>query len=231
MEDRLINLFCRHQLLRKGDALTWDETNQVRQKLRSLARLLLVLREKTNKELSFMDFLKPQFYDRFVDSVIEIRKTNRQLAFTLGHYIRKICRLNLAEAIKSGDAQKKSNSQDFLDLFDSSWSETVASATVRMQQKGAIGKIVSLPEVTDLQRLTKFMGDEIELIMNEDKVENHYVRLQKLVLATLILFNKRRPAEVANLTVEDFWRSFDNQEDRKEIIDSLSPEEKAVANR
>ena len=56
--------------------------------------------------------------------------------------------------------------------------------------------------------------------------EQEYTRLQKLIMTALICFNKRRPAEVANLTLADYRLSLHNTEDREEIMKRLSPEER-----
>lgn len=222
--DSLIKKFGQHQLLRKGEFVNWSETNQIRGKLRFLARLLQAVHTTSGKTLSMSEMLKPQFYDVFVSSVLEIRKENKQLAFTLGHYVKKLCLLKTAEAIKSMDDAMKMEAERFLDLYNSSWSETVSSSTLRMQQKQKINKTVLLPTISDLEKLTKFVAYELSR-------ERDYTRVQKLVIMSLILFNKRRPAEVANITFRDYNLSLHNQEDREEIIRSLSPEEKAVAGR
>ena len=229
MEDHLIKLFARHQLLRKGDQLAFDEINQIRQKLRFLGRLLYALHQKTSTTLSFQQLLRPEFYDAFVESVLGIRKENKQVAFTLGHYIKKLCLLNIAEAIKSKNPVMKSRTQEFFDLYNGMWSETVSSSTVRMQQKAKLNQVVLLPELPDLKCLTAFVDEEIRKEMAAETID--YTRLLKLLLATLVLFNKRRPAEVANLTEDEYKLSFHNQEDRDEIIATLSPEEKAVSGR
>lgn len=225
--DRLIKIFGQHQILRKGD-LNFSETNQLRGKLRFLARLLLAIREKTETELSFSELLRPEYYDAFVAAVLEIRQSNKQLALTLGHYVKQICLLNISEGIKSENKAMRKGSEDFLKLYNSSWCTTVASSTARMQQKEKLNKSVKLPITADLIKITKFVQSEIEGELAKD---TNYIRLQKLVLASLLLFNKRRPAEVADIKVSDYRLSFDNQEDRAEIMSSLTAEEEIMASR
>lgn len=225
--DSLIKIFGQHQILRKGD-LNFSETNQIRGKLRFLARLLLGIREKTETELSFSELLRPEYYDAFVAAVLEIRQSNKQLALSLGHYVKQICLLNISEGIKSGNKVMRKRSEDFLKLYDSSWCTTVASSTARMQQKEKLNKSVKLPTTADLIKITEFVRSQIEGELARDA---DYVRLQKLVLASLLLFNKRRPAEVADIKVSDYRLSFDNQEDRAEIMSSLTAEEEIMASR
>lgn len=227
--DNLIRIFGRHQMLRKGKQLTYEEINQIRMKLRFLARLLHKIREITHQMSSFSDFLKPCYYNRFVEAVIKIREEDKQLAVTLGHYIKQICLLNIAEAIKLGNPGRKSDCRDFLELYNSSWSATVASSTRRMQQSEKLNKTTKLPTTSDLIKFTTFLEQEVRKALTSQP--EHYVRLQKLVMSALILYNKRRPAEVADMTISNYRLSFDNQEDRDEIMRSLSAEERAVAGR
>lgn len=222
--DKLISIFARHQIFRKPDSLSWSETNNVRSKLRFLGRLLKGLHDQTATKLPFVDLLKPSFFDAFRLTVLKIRTENKQAAFTLGPCIRKLCLLNISDAIKHGDKARREYSKDFLDLYNAEWTETVSSSTIRMQQDAKVNRKVLLPLAADLDKLTKYIEKE----MQHKQV---FTRLQKLVMTWLILFNKRRPAEVAGLLIDEYRLSFDNEEDREEILHSLTAEERAVAAR
>lgn len=223
--DSIIRLFGENQILRKGEELTFTEVNQIRAKLHYLARLLSQLHIQTDTTMSFSELLRPQFYDEFVNSVLVIRETNKQLALTLGHYIKQICLLNIAQSIKAENKQAEQMSESFLKLYNSSWSATVASSTARLQQRSKLNKAIKLPDTEDLVKLTKFLNLKIC-----DPATN-YTMLQKYLMAGIILYNKRRPAEVAEIRISDYQLSLDNQEDRKEILNSLPAEERVVASR
>lgn len=229
-EDPLIHIFARHQILRKGDKMTYNEQNQIRCKLRFLGRFMNQVREITGKYETLSMVLTPGHYDDCVNAVLELRKKNKQMALTLGHYIKKVTYLKLAEGIKAQNEAQKRESKEFLELFSSSWNDCVASATLRMQQLTKINSTVKLPTIEDLDKLMKFLDSEITQIIEENAVQN-YTRLQKLVISSLILFNKRRPAEVTDITTQDYRTSFYNQDDREEVLAALSPEEKALAGR
>lgn len=227
--DEIIRNYGQHQLLRKGNDLDFDEINNVRHKLRALARLLQVLHELTHSVFSFAQLLAPEFYDQFVAAVLQIRAENKQLAIQLGHMVKSITFLNIAQCIKARDSARRQASEDFLQLYRSSWSEAVASATVRLQQKQKLNKAVDLPLSSDLVKITAYLDDELKKgITNE---ECNYGKLQKLLLTSLLLFNKRRPHEVSKIKVSDYRLSLDCQEDREEILDSLTLEERTIAKR
>lgn len=228
--DNLIRLFAKHQLLRKGDSETYQETNQIRQKLRFLARLLIQLRKVSERELMLSDFIAPQYYDDIVDAVLELRQANKQLAVTLGHFIKKLAILKIGEAIRQGDKAMKEVAQNFLDLYTSSWTELVMSSTIRMQQKEKLEKVVLLPTSDDLTKLSKFIDAEIEQETVQG-VPSNYVRLQKLVMAALLLFNKRRADEVATMTIGEFRLGQLSKEDKSDILQHLPVDEKTISSR
>ena len=223
----MIKLFCEHQVMRKGYNMNYSEDNQLRAKLRFLARLLAKLREKTERHaLGLSDFIHPKFYDAFVESVTDIRSQNKQLALTLGHFIKKITLKKKASAIKKGDRMERNDAEDFLAIYDSSWNELVASSTVRLQQKQKLSQQVLLPGTDDLTKFQIYLATEIGRCETQS-----YTKLVKLVISTLMLFNKRRPFEVAEMTVEDFRLARVNKDDRQEMMDALLPDEKAMADR
>lgn len=229
-EDPLIRRFARHQVLRKGDNITYNERNQIRSKLRFIGPFISQVRTTTGKAYSLSMLLTPAHYDDCVNAVLELRKKNKQMALTLGHYIKKACYLKLAEGIKSQHEDLKLESKEFLELFASSWSEMISSSTLRMQQLDKINTSVQLPIVEDLDKLVKYLESAITSAI-DDAASLDYTHLQKLVICSLILFNKRRPAEVTDITTANYRTSFHNQDDRDEIIATLTPEEKALAGR
>lgn len=204
--------------------MTFDEKNNIRSKLRAVARLLILLREETHETNSLSEFFKPKYYEAFECCVLKIRETNKQLAFTVGNYVKQLCIMNISMCIRKDNFDLQKLSKNFLNEYNSSWG-AIASSTTRMQRKSKINRKEDLPTMDDLKKLYNYLQEEIE------KSAESYTNLQKVVLAYLILFNKRRPAEVANVTISDFRISLEMQEDREEIFAGLSPVERSMAQR
>lgn len=222
--DKLIHAFAKHELLKKGDQLNHSEFNQIRQKLRFIARLIVKLQTLSGIQHTLTDFLQPKFYDVFVQAILKLREENQQLALTVGYYIKKLCLIKQAEGIKSGDSNKRVEAKDFMDIYNSSWNDTVASSTVRMQKGAKVNKVVALPSTEDLAKLRRFLDERIA-------VEADYVTLQKIIISSLILFNKRRPMEVTDIYLADYLMCSANNEESEEVLQYLSPEEKVLAQR
>jgi hypothetical protein len=149
---------------------------------------------------------------------------NIQLSKCIGTYVRKLCLLNISQSIKTGNVSRCDGSKQFLEIFNAEWGDTVTASATRKTQQKRLNKTFLLPTEQDLKRFTRFLEEEILR-------ETNYTRLQKLIMAALISFNKRRPAEVANVRISDYRLSFCNTEDREEILRRMSPEEQVLSQR
>lgn len=215
--------------MRKGDTFSFAEKNQIRGKLRFLARLLHMVQKLTQSKQSFSELLNPTRYTAFVESVTEIRKSNKQLAIQLGTMLKKMCLLNIGESIKQGNQDMRKAGEDFLTLYNGSWSEEVVASTLRMQKLHKLNKTLELPLTADIVRFTEFLRQEIE---HEMINSSSYSRLSKLVLASLLVYNKRRPAEIADIKVSDYQLAVSSEEQcPEEVMSSLTIEERVLANR
>lgn len=77
-------------MMKKGyDNLPFNIVNQIRQKLRYLARLHKEIAGLRGEAKDLQDLLRPDRYDSFVQAVIRIRQTSPKVAFTLGNYIKE----------------------------------------------------------------------------------------------------------------------------------------------
>lgn len=226
--DMLIQLFGKNQLLRMGENLRPSDINNIRTKLRSIARLLLLLQDKSQATHSLNKYFQPQYYDTFVNSVNDMARDSPQLGLTLGHYVKQLCHLNVAEAIKVRDVETETAGEQFLKLYAASWSPTVAAATGKRQRLNKINTEQLLPITEDLVKLTAYIKEQIgsQLLSLSDRTW-----LVKLCVGGLILFNKRRPMEVQDVKLSDFQYSLGAQEEREEIMAHLSLEERVVHGR
>ena len=137
------------------------------------------MRRETGTELLLSEYLRPRCHDSSVAAVLEIRKTNKQLALTLGHYIKQVCLLNIGEAIKNGCKMQTADSEDFLQLCNGSWAATVASSTICMQQKNQINNTPKLSITNDLITIVEYVREETN---KQPSAAVNYCKLQKLRL-------------------------------------------------
>ena len=211
-----------------GDNLRPSEINNIRKKLRSIARLVKLVRAATSSCYNLSSYLVPKYFDDFVTATRQLGDKSAQLALTIGHYVKQLCQLNISQAIKINDFDAETSCERFLKLYTGQWSTAVSSAISKKQRLGKLNKAIELPKSSDIVALTQWIKREIEsqLLKLTD-----YVYLIKLVMAGLILFNSRRPMEVEEIKISDFKLSLQSRSEREELIDFLSPEEKILAER
>ena len=175
------------------------DINGIRTKIRSIARLVLELEHETGLTGSrISDFLSPEHYDEVARCVKRLgEKRSPQLALALGHYVKQVNLLKIAEAIKQSKNKALADAENFARSYEASWCNTVASATSRTQRLRKMQKSIELPTAGDITLLSSFIQKETKEATHNADLE----RLVKLVLSGLLLFNKRRPMEVDEINL------------------------------
>lgn len=107
----------------------------------------------------------------------------------------------------------------------------VSSVARESLSTAKFNKIQLLPIVKDVAKLSKYMESEIKSIIQDvsdsDKL-NSYTRLCKIVLAQVILFNRKRSGEAERLRKNDFLKCAINQKVDDDICKTLTVFEKTL---
>lgn len=126
------------------------------------------------------------------------------------------------------DDQSQKQAENFLKLYEATWSSHVAAPTAKRQRLLKLNKNVELPISSDLMTLTTYLNEEISQEIGIQQEGVTCTRLSKLLLTKLILFNKRRPAECAEMKVEHYVKA-QHCNEMEEVMQSLSAVEKVIA--
>lgn len=228
-EDELIQSFGTEQLGRLGtdDERRTTDLNNIKTKLRSVARLCERIRCITNTKLFMTDYIQTKHFASVMQAAKDLSAVSPQLTITLGHYMRSLVLLKISASIAAESTHQRQQADDFKHLMEAHWRTQVATVTRRRQKLRKLNKTEEIPETEDLVKLSDYLKRRIETETDEAEVA-------KLCLTQLILFNKRRPLEVAELTKDDFQSlssNSDNQSDNKELLESLSQTERMLAKR
>ncbi len=143
--------------------------------------------------------------------------------------------------IKKGDAlRKNSNSrldqaEHFQRLYDSEWNYRVNSVFQKRSNTLNRQKVRTVPLTSDLQKLRDYIMTSMKSLstsLKESKLPEEWTKLSKLTCCRLILFNKRRRAEVKDLKCQDYqnrpnWKV----EQKGEFEMALSTADKLLAER
>ncbi|WAR10184.1 MYLK-like protein [Mya arenaria] len=237
-EDELIRQFGLYHLGRLGplEEQRLKDQDNVRTKMRSLARLLVRLNGEELFSYPLSHFICAQKFDLVAKTVKEMYQEigSSQLGLNLGHYIKQVSLLKSSMCLRRQDCGRKIEANEFTEMFDAEWKGKVSSVANRSKRLKAMNKRCELPSTEDLVSLKKYLVEEIQIKMeNPAPTYPEYVYITHLLIARIALFNKRRVNEVSELKVSDFQKRIrgDELDTNTEIYNSLAVSEKALLKR
>lgn len=182
----------------------------VSSKMLSWSRMVDELRKLCPNEGEFMiGFLKPNFVDAIlgscqqplVDRILQkqvIPHTNILQQYSSWAMIWR----NLAPSRCAGTENRWSKRAKL------AWARTACNDVLHSTddtEREKVQQRSKSPQTTDLMKLTEHVSQQLKLAMEEivENVSNrNYKRLQMLCLVRLLLFNKRRPGELSQLSIQ-----------------------------
>ena len=155
-------------------------------------------------------------------------------ASKLGNYLKEIVVVLQNEAIMENDNASKMQYDNLIHLIDTEW--VYVSAPNRRKLNEQKEHVQEMPITNDIKLFLHYSSMEIAekvQYLIENKTEpvlfNDFIRLIKLVLAYIIVFNRRREGEVSCVKLEQYTHKPDYNDYETDICrDSLSDTEKIL---
>jgi len=229
-----------HRLTRKHYSDV-DKHEHVRCKVRELGRLLIQLK-KDHGIQSIATALDPKYFQNVLSSVRRVagfsdelqRFVAPSLALKLGHSVKKCAMLLVSTALQLSSKEAEEKASGFIRLCDIDWSHEVSSAALTTLKDKKLNSTQILPLTEDISKLHAFLRTSVTESMAVLQSTTHdsqskskaWFSLTQLVLAQLILFNRRRVGEVSKLTIANFQSV--NKVDNSGICQHLSPLERKL---
>ncbi|KAJ8307588.1 hypothetical protein KUTeg_014853 [Tegillarca granosa] len=117
-------------------------------------------------------------------------------------------------------------------MYKDEYDNRVSSIARDSLSTAKLNNVKLLPIVEDVAVLSKYLENEIRSIthntQNDSDKLNSYSRLCKLVLAQIILFNRKRSGEAERLKKKDFLKCAVNQNVDDDICKTLTTFEKKI---
>ena len=219
--------------------------NYVRQKIRELARLLLIMKINDDRNLQLEDCIDPAMFNQVVTAVKGLCGCDEQahfkkasLSLKLGHSLKKCAVLLKSQALQKGDEALKKKSSDFIELYTSDWSVEISSMSLQTMQEQNLNKPKSIPFAKDIQLFNSYLEEEAAQL--KEQLDNQsdnpdlesWKKLNEISLAQIILFNRRRGGETERIELQHFTDSIkmaSKTEMQEEVESSLSMFEKKLA--
>jgi len=236
--DTLIKEFGLTLLLKIGpkEEQRRKHENNISTKLRAVARLVKELNKEKVFPLPLSDFLTPSAFKTVVNTVNEMSRAagSPNLALTLGHYLKQMAFLKRSIALDENNASKRSEAKYFLEKYAALWNAQVASGACRTMKLRKMNKPDDIPLTEDLEKLKEHVVGGISNAMQIVRPSLHeYADFAMLIITRIAIFNKRRIAEVDELTVHDFNSRIKgaDAEGNAAITNTLTQAEKSMCSR
>ena len=221
--------------------------NDIAQRLRQLARLLLKCREEmSNHSLDYMDLLCGQHFDACLSGTFTLCKLNitddgrrefdiPSLALRLGHLLKKMATVKQGYCLRQDHMEGLKQAESFGQLLQAEWTDAVASNAHNTLKRRKDQIIQVLPLTDDLRALRSYQIKEMRQCIDQLQEAASYStwrKLAQLTMARMIIFNKRRGGEVSKLLLQTYitrpnWKNTTNQE----VMSSLQPLEQKLLDR
>lgn len=193
----------------KDDRKT-DDIHRVSQSVRTIARVVQLAR-KTIPDASLTSLIKPCCFDLIVDVAKKMSTDKDQPSLnvgkTIGCLLTNVSKSKYCAALRTGDLEAQQDATNFQHLLQREWNDRVnRTASKRMQREKRM-TVPTIPITEDLKKFRDYIMRNVERL--SQKLKKHHgpedwVLLAKFVMCRLILFNKRRRAEVRELKVSEY---------------------------
>jgi hypothetical protein len=216
-----------------------DDIYRVSQTARMLARIVQQAR-LTKPGITLSELLVPSNFD-FVVKIAKKMSTDKDkpalnVGRSIGMLLTKVCLSKHCSAIRDNHPRNQADATNFSKLIQTEWNSRVNRTAMRRIQTEKRNKLNPIPVTEDLQKFRTFLisiiRDSSERLMHKKINPEDWVILSKATMSRLILFNKRRRAEVRELKIDEYlnrpnWRD----DDCGEMAMALSPMDRLLANR
>ena len=129
------------------------------------------------------------------------------LALRLGHLLKKVGVIKQGICLRRDDSDGVKQAETFLTLMKNEWTDSISSNALNTLKRRKDNSPENLPLTEDLLCLKNFLTDSLQKLATVLKAEciySNWRTLAQMVLARLIIFNKRRPMEVAKMLLHAY---------------------------
>lgn len=192
--------------------------------------------------MSLEESIDPQQFNTVVDVVKDLCGfipdkgcfQKPSLAQHIGQSLCKCAGILQSNGRKSGDKDLVAKAKSFIALYESDWTTEVGTFALNTLESRRFNKPRALPLARDIQKLNAFLAEQAKLSLEELQTSPSSVsawrRLNKLTLAQVVLFNRRRGGEMGQAQLAQYLEGSRNKNCsvNKDILLSLSKVEQQL---
>lgn len=216
----------------------------VRQNMRRLAKLMKIARKEDGQIKQLLHLLKPRYFQLIVKCVSILALYNADaeryesptLAMNFGTLLKKSCDLGLIHLLQQNvDTSSQREDLKLLKiLIESQWSNEISAQAATNLNENKWNKNELLPLTSDLKKLQEYLSlqaeQALEHLQTSPSSSDSYCKLKECLYVQIILLNRRRPAEVAQLKVQTYKSISLEPENDNELQKCLTETERILLN-
>jgi len=213
----------------------FEQFNYIRFKMRQAAKILQKIQQSSAVKLSMSDCIDPK---RFAD-VLSAAQQCAGLDETGGEYrapsvalkcgglLKKLAEIKHCQALEREDTAVAESCTSFLTLCQKRWPDNVSAVALRNISDRKRTGVQCMPLTEDVVKLNHYLVAEANRLtgMSEVTVDD-VLTLTQVVLAKVILFNRKRQGEVSKIKLSDY--NMKRKADNSEIALALTDFERAL---
>ncbi len=217
------------------------QQNMIRAKLRLAGRVLQALKNINSELTDFASIFYPKRYKSLIEAIKIVGKfdsaTNEfgspATAASALTSVKQIGSILKCEYIQKEDSDHVKRTEDFLYLMESQLSSIINKRVKENQLERKRSKDHKIPSKEDVRLLSAFLKCERSKYLNELSANYSFKtwkKLSEVIIASIIVFNRKRVGESQNTLIKDFERREKiDQTSNEQLYAALSEESKKVA--
>lgn len=228
--DPLICEFGDRLLEKHGSDKSKD--GHVSQKMRELGRFVLAAKSLDPKLTTLQDVLVPPKFSLAVAAAkkasgftkSKYRYNTPSLALKLGHSLKAVCDIVIAQHVKAEDEAAAGRVRSFLGLIVAEWDLFVSRRARTNLEEDRWNKKEMIPLTEDVRKLHEVLmstEEEAKEKLLQGPNPPVYKTLSECLLSQIILFNRRRQGEAAKLPLLTY-RDRATEEPNEDVMQCLS---------
>lgn len=221
----------------------------VSNKIREMARLLIVLKEIHIEISGLFDSLKPEMFQTIIVATKIISGYDAHtkdfkapsLALHMGTNLKIVCNVAIKLVIENRNLpnikwndrnERKGEIKDLRKLIENHWCSELSSLALKTLTERQWAKPVELPLARDIQlfysHVNAFAEDAYQKLRDNIDAEINYKILTECVLAITIMFNRKRVGDVQYLKI-DTYNTDSHSVNQEAFMESLTAVEKLLS--
>ncbi|XP_048036265.1 uncharacterized protein LOC125261742 [Megalobrama amblycephala] len=236
--DRLICLYGESLYTKCGHDKS--QHHYIIQKMRELARFMIVVKSNSKKVRNLTELCKPE---NFLLAVTACKQVSHfqpdlnmfktpSLALKIGYSLKKACQIRLGQSLMAGDRDTEKSLKNFIKLIESHWRTNISSQALNTLQQGKWNKGDTIPLTEDVMSLQNHLNC-VERVakqkLKEDENISDWKVLAETLLCQIILFNRRRVGEASKLLLASY-ASRSVKPPNEDVVKSLTKLEQQLCN-